>query len=141
MKGKSQLLFHTNLVLSCRHLTKVVCSWGRKGFREMPPFLIMIVRVDKIALFTCHGKRSPIMRMRGLWHTWLAKSECIKKSNIPDIVNNNLHLIWPWIMECQLRLVPWGDITHNNKNGWARSNSSSTSQSCSYHIKTRTVTA
>lgn len=53
-------------VLSCRHLMNVVCNWGRKGFRAMPPFLIMIVKVDKMALLTCHGNRSPMIRIRGL---------------------------------------------------------------------------
>jgi len=78
----------SNLVLSCRHLTNVVCSWGRKGFREIPPFFIIVVRVDKMALFTCHGNRSPIIRIRGLWQKGLAKSECIKY--VPRIINDKI---------------------------------------------------
>uniref|UniRef100_A0A7C9CPZ7 Uncharacterized protein n=1 Tax=Opuntia streptacantha TaxID=393608 RepID=A0A7C9CPZ7_OPUST len=53
------------LVLSCRHFMNVVCNWGRKGLSAMPPFLIMMVNVDKIALFTCQGNRSPMIRIRG----------------------------------------------------------------------------
>jgi hypothetical protein len=62
-----------NLVLSCRHLTKVVWSWGRKGLSAIPPLLIMIERVDKIAALTCQGNLSPIILMRGLQKIYLER--------------------------------------------------------------------
>lgn len=55
-----------NLALSCKHLIKVVCSWGRKGLNAIPPFPIKMHKVERMAPFTCHGKRSPTMRIRGL---------------------------------------------------------------------------
>lgn len=73
----------TNLVLSCRHLTNVVCSCGRNGFKAIPPFLIMMVKVDKMALFTCQGNLSPIIRIRGL----LSK----KKIIIIIVRNHKMH--------------------------------------------------
>lgn len=58
---------NTNLLLSCRHLTNVVWSCGRKGLSASPPLEMMIVRVDRIADLTCHGNRSPRIRIRGLY--------------------------------------------------------------------------
>lgn len=55
-----------NLALSCKHLIKVVCSWGRNGLNAIPPFPIKMHNVERMAPFTCHGKRSPTTRIRGL---------------------------------------------------------------------------
>mmetsp|Transcript_60076 Transcript_60076/g.141730 ORF Transcript_60076/g.141730 Transcript_60076/m.141730 type:complete len:442 (-) Transcript_60076:1499-2824(-) len=55
----------TTLECSLSDLTKVVCSWGRKGFIMIPPFCSSSSSVRTIAALTCHGKRSPMMRIRG----------------------------------------------------------------------------
>mmetsp|Transcript_12212 Transcript_12212/g.44556 ORF Transcript_12212/g.44556 Transcript_12212/m.44556 type:complete len:201 (-) Transcript_12212:1023-1625(-) len=51
--------------LSCRPFTNVLWSCGTKGFNTRPPFPIMMAKVCVMAALTCHGKRSPIIRMRG----------------------------------------------------------------------------
>mmetsp|Transcript_52020 Transcript_52020/g.129546 ORF Transcript_52020/g.129546 Transcript_52020/m.129546 type:complete len:242 (-) Transcript_52020:3081-3806(-) len=55
----------TSLLLSDRDLTKMVWSWGRKGFIMAPPLPSSCSSVCRMAALTCQGKRSPMMRMRG----------------------------------------------------------------------------
>mmetsp|Transcript_44304 Transcript_44304/g.139786 ORF Transcript_44304/g.139786 Transcript_44304/m.139786 type:complete len:272 (+) Transcript_44304:724-1539(+) len=55
----------TTLLGSESDLTKVVCSWGRKGFIMIPPLTRRRERVLRIALLTCQGNLSPMMRIRG----------------------------------------------------------------------------
>ena len=66
IRGILKLRFRCNLALSCRHLMNVVWSCGRNGFRAIPPLLIRMDNVDKIAALTCQVNLSPKIRMRGL---------------------------------------------------------------------------
>lgn len=62
------------LALSCRHFMKVVCNWGRKGFKATPPLLINTPRVARIELLTCHGNLSPTIRIKGLHTKWFFRN-------------------------------------------------------------------
>mmetsp|Transcript_21110 Transcript_21110/g.50935 ORF Transcript_21110/g.50935 Transcript_21110/m.50935 type:complete len:257 (-) Transcript_21110:5954-6724(-) len=55
----------TTLEDSERDLTKVVWSCGRNGFIMIPPRTRRSESVERIAALTCHGKRSPMIRMSG----------------------------------------------------------------------------